>query len=224
MKTIAITTIFLLSIHLGKAQQPIIKEVGDFNIIKVFDLIETELIKGDEQKVEVSGRNADKVRVINKDGKLKIRMEINKRFKGEDVFVKVYYKSLDVIDGNEGSRITLQQLIKQDEIELRTQEGAKISGGFEVDHIDIRVVTGGIIETTGKAQSQDVKVNTGGIYKGRALETERTEVFVQAGGEVSVHTTKKVSAKVRAGGEVYVYGNPTEVNKNTVFGGNIKVY
>ena len=207
-----------------QAQRDVTQELGDFNTIKVFDLIEVKLIASDEQKIIISGKNADKVRVTNDSGKLKIRMDADKRFSGEDVYAQVYFKSLDIIDGNEGARILVDGLITQDEIELKTQEGARIQGDFKVDDITIKAVTGGIIELSGEANKQDVTVNTGGVYEGRELETKNAKVFVQAGGEVEVYASQKIDIKIRAGGDVFVYGDPEEVSQNRVFGGRIKFF
>jgi len=206
------------------AQGTVTKEVGDFNIVKVFDLIEVNLIQSDEQKVIITGRDAHEVKVINSDGKLKIRMELDKRFSGDDTFVQVYFKKLDIIDGNEGAEIIVNELLEQDVIELKTQEGARIRAGLKVDEVNLKAVTGGVLEVSGTAQSQNITVNTGGIYEGRTLETERAKVFVQAGGEVEVHASQKIDIKVRAGGDVYVYGDPQDVSQSKIFGGRIKFF
>jgi hypothetical protein len=44
---------------------------------------------------------------------------------------------------------------------------------------------------------------------------------LNAGGSATVFTTDFVDAKVRAGGDIYIHGNPTQINQKTVLGGNI---
>lgn len=224
MKKLASLIILLFVSQLISAQGQITKELGDFDEIKIFDLIEAQLIQSDEQKVIINGKHADKVKIVNTNGKLKIRMEIDKRFKGESVSIQVYYKSLDIIDANEGAQVTMNNQVEQYEIEVKTQEGARIEGDFNVDRIVVKAVTGGIVAVTGKAKSQEVTVNTGGVYEGKTLETERAKVTVQAGGDVEVHASKKIDIKIRAGGDVYVYGNPEDVSKSNVFGGRVKFF
>ena len=58
MKKILILCLSLLSTSLF-AQRIIDTEVGDFNKIKVFDLIEVNLIQSDENKIMIKGRNVD---------------------------------------------------------------------------------------------------------------------------------------------------------------------
>ncbi|WCO01682.1 head GIN domain-containing protein [Psychroserpens ponticola] len=221
MKTI-LTIALLVVTSVLTAQNPKEKGVGDFDEVKVYDLIEVNLVKSDVDKVEITGDDIEDVEVINKDGKLKIRMKFDKAFNGERTFVAVYYTKLNVIDGNEGAFISSNELITQDYIELRAQEGAILKIGLDVDKVDIRAVTGGIIETKGKAISQDIVLNTGGIYEGMSFETKNTTVSIKAAGEAEVHASKKVNAKVLAGGDVFIYGNPDNIKEKTTFGGRVK--
>jgi hypothetical protein len=217
------TLITLFIVVTSYAQNPITKNVGDFTEVKVYDRIVVNLVKSDENKVIITGEDASQVEVVNKDGKLKIRMEFDLIFDGNKTFVHVHYNNLEIIDGNEGAEITSNELIEQDEIEIKMQEGARIKVGLQVREANLRAVTGGVIEASGMAEQQSVKVNTGGIYEGRDLETERADIFVQAGGEVEAYVSKKVDVTVRAGGDVMVYGNPAEVKRRRTFGGRIKI-
>ncbi|WP_047549192.1 head GIN domain-containing protein [Psychroserpens sp. Hel_I_66] len=204
------------------AQNPKEKDVADFNEIKVYDLIAVNLIKSNEAKVEITGDDIQDVEVVNKDGKLKIRMKFDKIFNGDRTFVSVYYKQLDIIDGNEGAFITSNELIEQNQIQLKAQEGAHLKIGLDVDQVDIRAVTGGIVETRGKAISQKITLNTGGIYEGKAFETKNTAVNIKAAGEADVNASKTVDARITAGGDIKIYGNPEHVKEKTTLGGTIK--
>jgi hypothetical protein len=204
------------------AQNPKDKSVGDFNEVKVYDLIEVNLVKSDENRVVITGDDVEDVEVFNKDGKLKIRMAFDRTFDGQRTFVAVHYTDLDIIDGNEGSRITSNELIEQDKITLKTQEGAKIKVGLNVKNVNIRAVTGGIVETHGKADSQEITLNTGGIYEGRDFQTKNTKVTIRAAGEAEVNASDLVDAKMRAGGDILIYGQPDSVKEDRMFGGRIK--
>ena len=217
-----ISTLCLLLIGISVFSQRIVdREVGDFNKIKVFDLIEVNLIKSDENRILIKGDNVDDIKFVNKDGTLKLRMQFDKKFLGEDTFIEVYYKHLDIIDGNEGARIVCNELIEQNRIELRAQEGARIKAGLDVNNLDARAVTGGIIEASGLAENQVIVLNTGGIFEGKELKTEVSSVKISAGGEAELYASDRVDINVKAGGDVYVYGNPQRVNKNTLAGGRI---
>ena len=205
------------------SQRIIDTEVGEFNKIKVFDLIEVNLIQSDENKIMIKGWNVDDIKWTNKNGTLKLRMLLDKKFQWEDTMIEVYYTNLDVIDGNEGAQITCNEMVQKSKIELRAQEGATIRIGMDVDYADIRAVTGGIVKASGLAKNQTVVINTGGIFEGRELRTSTTDVKISAGGEADVFASELVDVNVRAGGDVHVYGNPQTVNKRTFVGGRVYI-
>ena len=222
MKKIIFLSLILLA-QGAIAQRIVDKEVGDFHTIKVYDLIEVNLIKADENRIMIKGDHVDDIQFVNKDGVLKLRMQLEKKFQGEDTLIEVYYTDLDVIDGNEGAKIVCNETVVKERLELKVQEGAQIKIGMEVADLDLRAVTGGIIEASGLAKNQVIVLNTGGVFEGRDLKTSYSSVKISAGGEATLSASDKVDINVRAGGDVYVYGNPKEVNKNTLAGGRIYI-
>lgn len=221
MKSI-LTTLALCVSLLGFTQTPITKTVGEFSTLKVYDLINIQMIKSSENKVEISGKNAENVSVVNKNGKLKIKLNLSEIFDGNKTDVKLYYTSVDVIDANEGAHIRSDDTIKQYEIELNAQEGGIIALNLDVSVAEIKAVTGGIIEPQGTAHNQNIKIATGGIFKGKDLQTTTSKLRINAGGEVHVNASELVDVKIRAGGDVFIYGNPTTVNESRALGGRIK--
>ena len=204
------------------AQKPISKTVGEFTELKVYDLINVEMIKSKENKVEISGKNASEVVIINKDGILKIKLILEESFDGNKTDVKLYYTAVDIVDVNEGSSVSSQEKINQFEIELRAQEGGLINLNIETKETKIKAVTGGIIELEGKTDNQDVTIGTGGILRAENLQSIKAKVAIRTGGEAYMNAVELLDIKIRAGGDVYIYGNPKEVKENTALGGRIK--
>ena len=101
------------------AQDIVDKEVGDFREIKVYDLIAVNLIKSDQNRIYIKGENVYDIKWSNKDGTLKLKMQLEKKFSGDKTLIEVHYKELDVVDSNEGANIVFNEMIEQDEI--RTQ-------------------------------------------------------------------------------------------------------
>ena len=132
MKYLLTLTLALVTLT-SFAQRQVVKNVGDFDELKVFDLMEVNLIQSDENKVVIKGEHTHSVKVINNDGTLKLRMETDTRFRGEDTYIEVYFTEIETIDANEGARIIASEMIEQDEIELRSQEGGRIKVGLQVE-------------------------------------------------------------------------------------------
>jgi len=214
-------SLFLFAGLALSAQGTIDREVGEFHEIKVYDLIEVNLIQSDVNRILIKGKNTGDINFVNKDGVLKLRMPLEKKFRGEDTFIEVYYTDLRTIDANEGAQIVCNEMLEQDRIELRAQEGAQIEIGMTVRDAQIRAVTGGIIRASGLATNQVIKINTGGIFEGRDLKTDTSSIKVSTGGEAELYASAEVDIQIRAGGDVHVYGDPKKVYKDTMFGGRI---
>ncbi|WP_339652734.1 head GIN domain-containing protein [uncultured Maribacter sp.] len=194
-----------------------------FKELKVFDGLSINLIKSTENKAVIFGENNSSVVIVNIDGILKIRMQIGKVFSGYKTFVDVYYSDrILVIDVNEDARIVTKDIITQEVLELKAQEGGELIVNADVEQMLIRSVSGGVIKATGSSNLQDVQINTGGIYEGKNFRTNFSTINVNAGSRAEIHAKDYVKATVKAGGEVLIYGNPKKLEEKTVFGGTIK--
>ncbi|MGF1558850.1 MAG: head GIN domain-containing protein [Flavobacteriaceae bacterium] len=199
-----------------------VQDLKKFTEVKGFDGLSINLIKSDVNKALVRGENVYKVDIVNNEGVLKIRMQIDKIFSGYKTFVDLYYtEKLVVIDVNEDARISCEGTIRQDVLELKAQEGGELIIKAEVEQLLIKTVTGGLVSTSGTSDLQDVAINTGGVYEGKELKTKFSTVNVNAGSRAEIYATDYVKATVKAGGEVLVYGDPAKMEEKTVFGGKI---
>jgi len=198
------------------------QDLTKFKEVKAFDGISVNLIRSDVNKAVITGENIQKVAIVNNNGVLKIRMKIDKIFSGYRTFVDLYYtEKLIIIDVNEDARISSEETIKQEVVELKAQEGGEITISTEVEQLLIKTVTGGVIKTSGSSDLQDVAINTGGVYEGKELKTKFSTVNVNAGSRAEIYASDYVKATVKAGGEVLVYGDPAKMDEKTVFGGTV---
>ena len=94
MKYLLLIYFSLYTSTLLLAQESVIKNIGDFSILKVYDLINVELIKSDKNLAEIKGDNKDNIEIVNKNGVLKIRLKIEKSFDGKTTNVKLFYNSI----------------------------------------------------------------------------------------------------------------------------------
>jgi hypothetical protein len=203
------------------SQTPTTKTLGEFSELKVYDLINVELIKASENKIIISGANSNNINIIQKNSTLKIRMKLKYKFNGAETQVKIYYTDIDIIDANEGSFVFSKDIIKQYEIVLKAQEGSQISVKTETKQLIVKSVTGSTVTTTGISENQDIKIRTGGVYKGGSNTVENTDLSIKAGGEAAVKTTNVLDIKIFSGGDVHIYGTPKQLKQKKIFGGRI---
>ena len=126
---------FLVLVTGSVLAQEKVENIGDFTEIKVFDRMRVNLVRATENKVYLKGKDTEDIELINKDGVLKIRMDIDKIFDGNETFVEVHFTDLKVIDGNEGAEINFNELLEQKTIEIRVQEGAHVTAGLDVENV-----------------------------------------------------------------------------------------
>ena len=205
------------------SQQTVTANFGDFNIIKSYQGLKVELFKSHESKIEITAKNPSDIVIKNVNGTLKINLKLQETFKGEVYAIKVFYNNnLDILDANEGSEITASHIINQPNLELKTQEGAKINLLVDVKYLTVKSVSAGVIQLKGKVKNQQVETNTGGIYKGFNLVSEEAYVVSATAGIAEIAATDLLDAKVTFGGEIYYKGNPEVLNTKKVVGGTIE--
>lgn len=205
------------------AQNKVELSVGDFHTLKVYDLIQMNLIQSNENKIVITGEKAKDVQIINKNGTLKIRMKLTGSFKGSNTLVTLYFKNIKIIDANEGAAVTCENSIETEALELKTQEGANINLIVNTGNLKAKAVTGGVIELTGSAEKQTISLNTGGAFKGRTFQTENTYLKVRAAGQAEIKASELADVKIIAGGSAYIYGVPNTLKKKLTLGGKIEL-
>ena len=215
------TLFFLFSCFLVSSQTPVSKSIGDFSELKVYDLINVELVESNENKIEITGEETSNVLIVQKNDVLKIKMRLNKSFNGNRTFVKLFYKKIDIIDVNEGAKVDSKSLFKQYELELKAQEGGEISVITDTKLLSIKTVTGGIINVSGATESQNINIRTGGVYEGSSLQAQNSEIKIKAGGIADVNSTELIEVRIVAGGDLRIHGKPKNVKQFNIVGGRI---
>lgn len=221
MKKIFLFLFFISNIIFS--QEEITKNLGDFHELKTYRGLNVELIKSDEAKIVIGGDKSKEVMIKNIDGVLKVSLKVSESFSAKDVVITLYYKEkIDIIDANEGSVITSNEIIKQDKIELKSQEAAKIIAKVEAKEITIKVISGGKVILEGTAENQTIVSNTGGFYDGEHLISNSTKITASSGGLGTVNGTKLVDANAKLGSTITVLGKPEEVIIKESFGGYVR--
>ena len=221
MKNTFLTFIACSIFSFGVAQTE--KNVGDFTKVSSFDKIDVNLVASTENKIVLTGANSQEVEVVNKNGELKIRMPLTKMLSGDNISATVYYKKLDAVEANEGSRIASKDEITAINFDIICKEGSEVKLiNLQVDRLQVRVSQGSVVTILGTSKNQDILSNSGGKYDGQDCITEQTVVTVNAGGIAHVYATEFVDAKTRAGGEIRIYGKPKQINEKKIAGGTIE--
>ncbi|WP_439128673.1 head GIN domain-containing protein [Polaribacter sp.] len=209
------------------AQSTVTKNLGDYNILKVYNGIEVELIKSSDQKIEITGEKSEMVKIKNVDNTLKLSLPFSltpaDNAADGKILVKLYYnKAINIIDANEGATITSKNF-NQDKLEVNAQERAFINLTTKTNYLTVRASSGGIIKLSGTAKNQEIDVDLYGIYHGFKLEASgNSTVKAGTGAKAEVNAGETLNAKVSFGGTIFYKGNPEVVKDKKVIGGIIE--
>lgn len=226
MKKLIFIGVLIISMSLT-SQTKISKNLGDFSILKVYNGIELELIKSNEQRLEITGNKSEIVKIKNVNNTLKISLPFSlkpkKNAANGEVLVKLYYSNtINIVDANEGATITGKE-IEQDQLEVNVQERALINLVVKVKHLEVRASSGGIIKLSGTTKNQNVNVDLYGIYNGfNVVNENNTTVKAGTGAKVEVFAGEILNAKVSFGGSIFYKGNPEVIKDKKVIGGIIQ--
>jgi hypothetical protein len=205
------------------AQEPITTMLGDFNTVKAFNGLSVELQKSSSSKIEISGAQARDVSVKNSNGILKIRLKFPEGFIADNAKIVLYYvNDIAVLDANEGASIVSDETMKQQHLEVKTQEGAKIKLNIDTKYLIVKSVSGGIVSLVGSTESQTIEATTGGIYSGFDLQSKQAIAMSSSGANVEVKASELLDANVRFGGSIYYRGTPEVLKTKITIGGTIK--
>ena len=197
------------------------RKIGDFKILKVYDLVNIELVRAEENYAEVTGEYPNNTVIKNKNGELKVRMGIEKRFRGANTKIKIFYNNIDKIYVHEGAFVYSKDTIAQTDIYIKADEGARVVFNINTETLSTNTSSGATIDLQGKTHHHRAKVNTGGELKASKLETEDTEVFLTTGAVADVFAKNTLGVNVRAGGTVNVHSKTRKIVENILAGGNV---
>ncbi|MEO9893821.1 head GIN domain-containing protein [Aurantibacter sp.] len=218
----ALIATILMTTPLMAQEKDITMNLDNFDELKAFDQINVNLVKSDKNWASITGDDNDEVKIVNNDGRLKIRMELDNFMDGNETTVTLYHtEDLQLVDANEGAKITSSDELEAKYLTLRSQEGGEIQTEVNTRNLDSKAVSGGVIKLSGNAENQDVNIRSGGQYDAKDLQSNQTDITIFAGGNATVTTEEFVAANVTAGGTIEIYGNPETVKEDKTLGGSI---
>ena len=195
------------------------RKIGDFQKLSVYDGLNVELIKSDENRVEITGKNTDYIVVKNKNGDLKIRLSVEKRFSGNRTKVSVFYKKIYSVVSHEGANVFSKDTIKQADLNLKANSGSKQNMIVDLNTLQLTATAGAKINLTGTSQYQDLSATTGAEIMVSKLDNEEATAVSTTGALIDISTTKELKANSKIGGIINVHTKTDKITEKISVGG-----
>ena len=197
------------------------RKIGDFQKLSVYDGINVELIKSDTNRVEINGKNTAYIVVKNKNGDLKIRLSVERRFSGNRTKVSVFYKSLYSIISHEGANVFSKDTINQADLNLKANSGSRQNMIVKLNTLQATATAGAKINIKGLAKYQELSATTGAEIMTSKVENEEANVVSTTGALIDVSTTKDLKVNSKIGGIINVHTKTDKITEKISVGGAV---
>jgi hypothetical protein len=197
------------------------RKIGDFQKLSVYDGINVELIKSDTNRVEITGKNTAYIVVKNKNGDLKIRLSVEKRFSGNRTKVSVFYKNVYSIISHEGANIFSKDTIIQADLKLKANSGSRQNMIVKLNTLEATATAGAKINISGEAKYQNLSAATGSEIFASKLANEEANVVSTTGALIDVSSTKDLELNSKIGGIINVHTKTDKIIEKISVGGTV---
>ena len=197
------------------------RKIGDFQKLSVYDGINVELIKSDTNRVEINGKNTAYIVVKNKNGDLKIRLSVERRFSGNRTKVSVFYKSLYSVVSHEGANVFSKDTISQADLNLKANSGSRQNMIVKLNTLQAAATAGAKINIKGLAKYQELSATTGAEIMVAKVENEEANVVSTTGALIDVSTTKDLKVNSKIGGIINVHTKTDKITEKISVGGAV---
>ena len=197
------------------------RKIGDFQKLSVYDGINVELIKSDTNRVEINGKNTAYIVVKNKNGDLKIRLSVERRFSGNRTKVSVFYKSLYSVISHEGANVFSKDTISQADLNLKANSGSRQNMIVKLNTLQATATAGAKINIKGLAKYQELSATTGAEIMASKIQNEEANVVSTTGALIDVSTTKDLKVNSKIGGIINVHTKTDKITEKISVGGAV---
>lgn len=193
-------------------------------------------VEGNTLKLFIDAENVSKGRDTKQKRKKHSYNWVN--FQSMKVFVTAPNVT-DFVASSSGS-IQFKNGITNDEVTLKTSSSGSISGDIncknvaleasssgditsklKADKVTAHVSSSGDLELSGSVKNIEIQASSSGDCKAKNLAATNAVVAASSSGSIEITVLETLDAKASSSGDIWYYGNPTNVTKDTSSSGNI---
>lgn len=190
--------------------------------------IELVLIPDDENyaEIEVKRTSMDKLDIEMKGSTLKFKLKNKGLFNlfgsnGKAIIELHYTENLEKIGASASADISSAEVLKTDDLRLKSTSGSTISLKVDCDDVDASLSSGAEINLSGEFNTQEVAVSSGASYEADDVESKKAKTKVSSGGNIKVWATDVLIGKASSGGSIDYRGYPTKTDISSSSGGSV---
>ncbi len=194
-----------------------------FSAIKATEGLDVYLTQSDNESVsvEADGNLQELILTEVEDGVLKIHTKENI---GSAISKKVHvsFKDISSIVSTSGSDVYSTNTIISERLDLKSTSGSDMKLDVNTSVLNCKSTSGSDLRLSGKTIRLIAEATSGSDIKAADLMAESSQVKATSGADITVNTSKELTAKATSGGDVKYYGNPKKVDKSDSSSGSVR--
>ncbi len=194
-----------------------------FNTIEASRGLDVYITQGvsEEIKVQADENLQDIIVTEIEDGVLSIYAKENISHASSKK-IMVTFKDLERIETSSGSDLTSTSPITVNNLSIETSSGSDVELDIEAEAIICEASSGSDIKLSGSTNTLRAEAGSGSDIKAGNLKAVSTIASANSGSDVTVNTSKELTASANSGGDVKYYGDPEIVKKSGGPSGDIR--
>ena len=194
-----------------------------FSAIKATEGLDVYLTQSDHESisVEADGNLQELILTEVEDGVLKIHTKENIG-RATSKKVHVSFKDISSIISTSGSDVYSTNTIVTERLDLKSTSGSDMKLDVNTSVLNCKSTSGSDLRLSGKTTKLIAEATSGSDIKAADLMAESSEVKASSGADITVNTSKELTARASSGGDIKYYGNPKNVDKSDSSSGSVK--
>lgn len=197
-------------------------QLRDFNAVSVSHGIKARLVKGNENKIEItaSGIAMDRVEASVKDETLQVRLAKG-NFKNHVVDVVITYRDIQGLEATSNASIIATAPIEAAEAYVFATTGSYIEAKIEAELMNVEIATNAKVFLSGEADRLNIKAYTNAELDGKRFEADHVNILANTAAKASFTVGSTMEGSVATAAKVFYSGNPSTLDIKTSTGGAI---
>ncbi|MBP0905390.1 head GIN domain-containing protein [Mariniflexile gromovii] len=194
-----------------------------FTAIKASEGLNVVLTQSDDESIKVEADDNLQDLIITEviDNVLKIHTKENI---GNCISKKVIvnFKDVTSIIATSGSDVKSTNTFTIKDLDLETTSGSDMVLDVNTASLNCKSTSGSDLKLSGKTIKLIAEATSGSAIKAADLTAESSQVKATSGANITVNTSKELTANASSGGDIKYLGNPEIVNKSDSSSGSVK--
>lgn len=196
---------------------------NDFESIKVSQGLDLYITQSNDVSLSVEAdENLHELIVTDvENGTLRIYTTKNIR-RAASRKVNLNITDISAIKATSGSDVYTTNTITASDLELNCTSGADMTLDVKTETLNCHSTSGSDIRLRGSTKVLIAEATSGSDIKASDLKAETSKVKATSGADISVNTSKELSARATSGGDIRYTGNPKKVEKSDSSSGSVR--